>query len=342
MIGESGDLLKRVDPVLAAPTTRVAGWLRPPRRDARLDSDLIVRPGGMGDLIMAQLAGEILGLDVNEPTWLIEGRSAGWAQHLGLRHRTYDRGLPALAVDVAGRYRRVVNTEQRFGLSMAFARWATARSGTLTAFATNVCARQADRLVDYDWADAHELDEFGRLLADAHGKTWTRPVHWERRRPSDGNWVVALGGTHSASRSLSPAQWVRFIRSLAEDRRVIVTAGPLEADLATDVLQELGSQGTRFTGSFAGVIDRIATAERLIAIDGGPVHIASYYGVPSDVLFTAGRSRKWAPLTPGSIVHRRIDLACQPCTVFGQVPPCPFGFACRHDLSRRLVALPVP
>ena len=340
MIGGGGDLLKRVDPLLSPAGTRVAGWLRPPRR-ARDSRTLIVRPGGMGDLILAQLAAEMLGLPETDLRWLIEGRSAGWATHLGLDFLSYDQRLPRVAMAVAGRYPRVVNTEQRFGLSMSFARWATARRGELTAFATNRSAAQADRLTSYDWADAHELDEFGRLLADAFGLTWTRPPRWDRRRDSDGTWVVALGGTHSESRSLSTDDWVALVHATAGARKVVLTAGPLEKELVTDVLSALGGRASLFQGSFSAVIERIATAERLIAIDGGPVHIASYYGVPTDVLFTAGRDLKWAPLGAGSTIRRHDDLVCRPCTVFGQVPPCPYHFACKSDIPGALRVFPV-
>ncbi len=59
------------------------------------------------------------------------------------------------------------------------------------------------------------------------------------------------------------------------------------------------------------------------------VHVASYFNVPSTVIFTSGQDYKWAPLTPGSLVLKRKDLSCQPCNRFGQVPPCPNGLICR-------------
>jgi hypothetical protein len=340
VIGSVGDLLKRVDAVVAPVAGPVATAVRP-RRHATTDRLLVVRPGGMGDLILAQLAAEQLGLDTQAVRWLIESRSAAWARHLGLDHMAYDTSPLSVVADIAGRYQRVVNTEQRFGLSMAAALWARARPGRLTAFATNRVARQADALVSYDWNRAHELDEFGRLLATATGRSWPgrRPV--TRRKDSDGTWVVSLGGTHSASRALSVDDWRRFLRSVAGDRPLVLTAGPLEDDLASALVAALDGQADRFRGSFDDVIERIATAERLVAVDGGTVHIASYYGVPTDALFTAGRSSKWSPLAPGSIVHRRDDLHCQPCTIFGQVPPCPYNFRCRADIPSSLGAFPV-
>jgi ADP-heptose:LPS heptosyltransferase len=65
-------------------------------------------------------------------------------------------------------------------------------------------------------------------------------------------------------------------------------------------------------------------------MDGGPVHIASYYGTPARTIFTSGREGKWAPLAEGSEIVRTRDLWCQPCTLFGQTPPTRNALACHR------------
>ena len=54
---------------------------------------LIVRPGGMGDLILLCVAAEDLGLDPRNFFWLIERRSRAWAQRRGLDYCCYDDGI---------------------------------------------------------------------------------------------------------------------------------------------------------------------------------------------------------------------------------------------------------
>lgn len=339
MIGELSHLLKKVDSRatrLAIRAARVGGRRLPTREET-----LVVRPGGMGDLILAHLAAELLGIQMEQLHWVIERRSAAWARHVGLQYVAYDEHPVRVLQDLRGAYPSVINTEQRFGLSMAMARWAAARTGTLTAFSTNRGAQEADRVVSYDWDQAHEVDEFGRVLAATLGLPWERPQLLERRTPSDGTIVVSLGGTHSPSRSLTPSEWVGLIRHLVGREPVTVTAGPLEEALADEVMQLMGSQARRIRGTFDEVADHMAGAERLVAIDGGPVHVASYYGVPTDAVFTAGRSTKWGPLARGSVIHRRNDLACQPCSIFGQVPSSSFGYACRQGFPDSLQRFPV-
>jgi ADP-heptose:LPS heptosyltransferase len=340
MIGKGGDLLKRVDSWLT-PVAALAAMGLHIRRTSHGSRTLVVRPGGMGDLILAHLAAERLGIDDRGFTWLIERRSIPWAEHAGMDFLAYDESPASVLRCIASSFDVVINTEQRFGLSMAAARWATARGGLVTAFATNRASRYADMTIPYDWDRTHELIEFSRLIGHSLGKPPAVATLVDRRLPADGTILVALGGGHSASRALSSQDWVAFIRHTVRDRLVEVTAGPREHDLAEQIIKELDGQGTLFLGSFGEVIHRIATAERLVAVDGGAVHIASFYGVPTDALFTAGRASKWAPLGRGSTVYRRNDLRCQPCTVFGQVPPCPYGFLCRHGLPHSLEAFPV-
>jgi hypothetical protein len=82
---------------------------------------LILRPGGMGDLILMCVAAEELGYDPREFFWVIERRSSVWAQHLGLDYFCYDSELLGSHWRLAGRFTTVINSEQFFGLSQATA-----------------------------------------------------------------------------------------------------------------------------------------------------------------------------------------------------------------------------
>ena len=79
--------LKKMDGALwpgAVAAAKAGAFLwRARRQDPRL---LIVRPGGMGDLILLCVAAENLGWDPRCFFWVIERRSSAWARHLGLDH----------------------------------------------------------------------------------------------------------------------------------------------------------------------------------------------------------------------------------------------------------------
>ena len=330
MTALSPERLKRADAWLWRPAAlvgRVLAGAGAVRR--RSGAPLIVRPGGMGDLICAQIAMEELGEDPRSALWLIERRSAGWATVQGLPFVAYDDGPRAVA-GVLGRHRLVVNTVQRFGLSQALARAAVGRGGTLACFASNLAARHARIRVDYDPFDAHESSEFRRLLAAALGREAAPgPRARLRRTPSGGELLVGIAGRQSPSRDLGMGEWRSMVAIWSAGRPVTIAAAPVDRDFARGLAAALPDARVVEDG-FGDLCDRIARAEAVFSVDGGMVHMASYFGVPTTAVFTSGRSAKWAPLGEGSAVVRRHDLACQPCTLWGQTPPCPHRFACKE------------
>lgn len=324
--------LKRFDRV-GTPAACLAGDVlsRLGRRRTPDPRTLAVRPGGMGDLIAAQIAVEELGRDPRtDVLWIVERRSQAWARHAGLPHRCYDAGGAALLREIAGRHAVVVNTEQRFGLSHAVARAARATGGRVIAPSTNRAARWAEP-VPYDPYDEHETVAMRRLFAAAWDLPLTAaPRPRVRRERSTGELVIAISGRQSASRSLPVATWAAIARAWAGERAIVVTGAPVDRAFADDLAASLGNRARREDFGFGALVERIATAEGLLTVDGGPVHIASYAGVPTRAIFTSGRDRKWAPLAEGSDIVRTSGLPCQPCTLFGQTPLCPNGLACQR------------
>jgi hypothetical protein len=331
--------LKAVDRALSPLAARTgkaiaAAARRAPRARAAAGArTLVVRPGGMGDLIAAHIAWEELGQDPRAGVlWLVERRSAAWARYARLPHLAYDDGLARALRRVAGRFSLAINTEQRFGLSQAVAEAAVARGGRSVALSTNLAAGQAGRTVPYDPYDEHETVAFRRLFARAlelEADELPRPR--PRSAPSGGTRLVAISGRQSPVRDLTLDQWHAHVDAWAgPDGPVAIAAAPVDATFADALAARLGRRATRFHGSFDALCARIATAEEVLTMDGGPVHLASYLGTPTRALFTAGRESKWAPLAQGSTIVRRDGLPGQPCTLFGQTPRrCPCDGRCR-------------
>jgi ADP-heptose:LPS heptosyltransferase len=336
------DVLKRLDR-WCYPAAIATGWLLSRLfsfRDAS-SRPLVVRPGGMGDLICVCMAIEGLGGDPQGFLWLIEKRSQPWAEHLKLDHLCYDSRPLSVLWRVAGRYRDVLNTEQRYGLAHAAALAATSRSGRLTCFDTNRGRGWATQVVAYDWDKSHEVIEFGRLLAKALDLPAfpLSPVR-ARLHPPTGPPIVAIAGRQSASRRLEMETWTHLVNAWAGQRPFLVSAGPSDRGVAHDLVDAFGGQGSTLDGTFSERCEAIARAEEVFTVDGGMMHVASYYGVAVTAVFTSSRERKWAPLAVGSRLIRRFDLSCQPCARFAQVPPCPWNFTCKvleyHEHLRSL------
>jgi hypothetical protein len=332
--------LRRIDAALwpaAAAVGKIASWcMRFRPSDQR---PLILRPGGMGDLIVLCIAVEQLGLDPRAFFWVIEHRSKIWARRLGLPHVCYDDGIVRQNWRLAGRFGTVINSEQFFGLAQATALLACGRNSTVTCFSTNRAAAFAERRVLYDPDRSHEAAEFQKLLVAALGVVPNIPSHPERERfhAVTEKPIVGLGGLQSESRAFSEDEWANFIRSWAGAASFWIASSETDRPLARRLASRFPGQAELFEGNFDALCDLIARSPEVFTVDGGFLHIASYYGVPITGIFTSGRDGKWAALAPGSRVVRRTDLACQPCTLFGQVPPCTHQFACKElDFDRHI------
>jgi len=321
--------LKGLDPILYPGACLLASCLPKPAR-ARAGKPLVLRPGGLGDLICADIALQEMALDARDFNWLIERRSQPWADYRGLPHLCYEEHPLKTLNKVWSRYDLVINSEQLFGLSQAYALMSLAPEGHLVSFETNRGAAWSESTVPYDWSDRHETQEFARLFAAALDKPDIVGQRLPRKRlqPASGPPMVLIAGRQNRSRHLSFDAWASLIMKWHQKRPFLIGAAPKDAALADRLARRFGNFATRFEGSFDDLCGKIARSEEILTMDGGAMHIASFFGVPTLAFFTSGRDRKWHPLGEGSRILRRHDLACQPCTKFGQVPPCFYRYAC--------------
>jgi ADP-heptose:LPS heptosyltransferase len=328
------ETLKKLDsalwPAAVAPARAAAFFLRGRQPDPR---PLVVRPGGMGDLILLCVAIENLGRHPRDFFWLIERRSRVWARHLGLDYLCYDERPLARHLRIAGRFALVINSEQRFGLSQASAALACGRGAKLVCFETNRAARWARVRVPYDPDSTHEAVSFQHLLAaalDLPQHTSCEPSVRARTAPAAGRAIVGLGGLQSESRAFSDDEWARFIVARLGGKPFQIASSETDRPVAHRLARRFPDQAEVFEGGFSELCGLIERAAEVLTVDGGFLHIASYYGVPVVGLFTSGRDRKWAALGQGSLALLRDDLACRPCTWFGQTRRCAHGFACKE------------
>ena len=321
--------LKGLDAVLH-PAASLFASLLPKSGSALAGKTLIIRPGGLGDLICADIALQELEKDSRDFTWLIEKRSQPWASFRGLPHFCYDENLLPTSREVRDRFSLVINTEQLFGLAEAYALLCRAKGGRVISFETNRGAGWSNGSVAYDWRDTHETIEFARLFAAAMNLAHESRPRSSRPRlqPASAPPLVLIAGRQSPSRRLTLEAWAHLVSRWHQGRSFLVASAPEDTEFAVELTQHFAGLASLFAGSFAELCHQIARSEEVFTMDGGGVHIASYFGVPTFALFTSGRDRKWHPLGEGSRILRRHDLPCQPCTKFGQVPPCPYGYAC--------------
>lgn len=327
--------LKKIDFPLTPPLTalaRFAAYLMGHFRAVPKHRGFVVRPGGLGDLICCHMALEHLGQDPREFLWLVERRSAIWAKRHRMPHLCYDDKFLSAILPHIGQFKTVVNTEQYFGLAAATAALGRSPDGTIFSFFSNRGLRRNDTAVPYSQNQEHERELFTRLFGAALGLPIPfRPFGVRKRlAPSEGHVLVALGGGLSPSRQLSPACWRAAINAFASHRSLLVLAGGSAERSLLETLSRDLPQAQILAPSFDVFADSVQHAEKVLTVDSGAVHVASYFGIPTVAMFTSGQEKKWAPLGDGSIVIVNDRAPCRPCTRWGQTPPCPHRFLCKE------------
>ncbi len=337
------DFLKSLDRIAYLPVALCSFILRLPFQKAPKSLPLVVRPGGMGDLVCFTIACEEMGIDYQKDfEFLIETRAKPWADHLGLTYHLVDdfRNL----LKLAGKYHKIVVTEQFFGLAASIAILLGSSRCKIFGFSTNRAAQFFDKKTSYDPLSTHEVNSFKNLIGDSIAEGTknlgdSRPDGMRPRKQAHEphRLVVGIAGLQGApSRQISLEQWAKLIAPWAGGGAVRIVAAPVDWDFARKLAECQSSLWTFEAKNFRGVCDLISKADRFLTIDGGLVHVASFYGVPTTALFTSSRDLKWSPLGFGSKLLRHRHLSCQPCSLFGQVPPCNVGWQCREGLDKMI------
>ncbi|CAL8971335.1 hypothetical protein CELL_01010 [Cellulomonas sp. T2.31MG-18] len=161
-------------------------------------------------------------------------------------------------------------------------------------------------------ADEHEVDRWCRLVTWAGGECGREDLRLTLSpgaSDDDAGAVLLHPGAASGSRRWPADRWSTVTAALAcEGRRVLVTGGPDEVDLATRVVTDARSQLTgdsapaaRLIESRAGTLtipalaDLVAGAALLICGDTGVAHLATALTTPSVLLFGPTPPQQWGP-----------------------------------------------
>jgi ADP-heptose:LPS heptosyltransferase len=153
-----------------------------------------------------------------------------------------------------------------------------------------------------EWsAHEHEVDRWCRLLAGfgiVTVRTELRLAHPDIAPP-----VAALGamlihpGAAAAARRWPVERWAEVAQAeLAAGRRVVVSAGPGELELAEAVAMSAGlGSGAIISGDLLRCAAAVAAARVVLCGDTGIAHLATALGTPSIVMFGHTPPAFWGP-----------------------------------------------
>ena len=338
--------LKKIDSIIGPASVRIVkAFFKPKKRiPDRIDSILIIRPGGIGDAVL--LIPSIKMLKVAFPdafiTVLCEKRNF---EIFNLSKEVdkillYDKPL-ALYSAIAGSYDMVIDTEQWYRLSaiIAYLTRAPLRIG----FATNERKLLLSKGITYS-QDRYEMESFFDLVDSYTERKRLKEETFLSIKDSDakkaetilesfsGKKVVVLfSGGSIPEKRWSVQKFHHLCRLLAmEGYGLVLIGGNADADdcfeLATGIEGITNLCGKLPLSESAAILNQ---ASLLISGDSGIMHIAFALGTATLSLFGPGNEKKWAPRGSSHIVIRR-NLDCSPCSRFGDTPRCEKNVECMN------------
>lgn len=314
---------------------------------------LVLRPGGLGDLIM--LLPVLNTLKTRFPDASLDlvcekrNRDALHLSNIEIRPLLYDTA-PARFLHrlKQSRYDVVIDTEQFHHFSALFA-WF---SGAPVRIGFNINPHRNPlytHLIHYA-SDGYEGDQFMRLLAplgaaDAPYRLdgFLRDATLDSadpvgKTPASGPFAILHPGVGSRHKQWAPERYAELARRIAEtlDMNVVVLQGCAN-DRATDrivgALNALNHPHIRIE-PFRPLRETAALIRRgklLIGPDSGLTHLAVALGTPTVTLFGPSDPWKWGINNP---LHRAVHKPqpCAPCALFGYHKPCR-AIACMQAIA---------
>ena len=315
---------------------------------AAVNRILVIRPGGLGDMILAipvlraiartypnaeiDLAGESRNVVV-VPDDTVSGQRYCFDVHpfqflRALRTRRYDV---------------VVDLEQFHHFSAIFS-WFT-RAHTRVGFRINPRRNNLyTHLVDYD-LDGFEGQEFMRTLEplgvneSAYRLEGTLLVPGSSGEEGGVPTVAICTASSTRHKRWERERMVQLIQKIVQDRghRVVLVGNEQEREEADWVIQEVGLQEQGHVTNVVGqggldqVARTLAAADCFIGCDSGLAHMSVAVGTATVVLFGPSDERKWGHQGPRHQIVRE-SLSCSPCAMFGYYKRCQ-SIACMKAIS---------
>ena len=354
-------LLKFLDATVGGLLCWVGGyWLHWVRRESGVPSPvvpadirriLVIRPGGMGDMVLLLPMLKAL-------------RQHYLAAAIDLVCERRNREIPGLAGDPAElllydahplqtvvrlirrRYDLTIDTEQfhYFSAVMTWFSGAPVRIG----FKINPGRNPLyTHLINYDLT-GYEATEFMRLLGPLGVKSresvepcsfislFPLPAHNSRL-------ILIHVAASTRYKHWAPEKFAELARRLShesrekshESRLIVLVGGKKDKNLAETIarLSGLGEGVKVLAGeqSLSETAALIRRAELFIGGDSGLAHLAAALGTPTVVLFGPSDPAKWGARGPGHAIVRK-ELACSPCFIFGYHKPC-HSIACMAGIT---------
>lgn len=342
-------LLKYFDAIIGR---MMASFLSEPiyiNESKKINSFLVIRPGGIGDAALLIPALNILRSYFPKATLtvLAEVRNAGvFALCPVINHvLCYDK-LTDLWNILCGRYDCVIDTEQSHYLSAVIARIINAPLSI--GFSSNSRCRLFTHGVIYSH-DRYEIFSFFDLLrplniamvdivpkrflkiSDVARKNILKQIACYQKI----RFITIFPGASIVERRWGEEKFYKLSLLLHQIGFGIVVIGGMAEQVTGEYITDNGQIGLNMAGktSLSETAAIIDFSSLLVTADSGMLHIAVGLNKATVSLFGPGRHKKWAGQDEVTDVVLNKHLACSPCTTFGTTPKCSNNASCMNEIT---------
>jgi ADP-heptose:LPS heptosyltransferase len=352
-------LLKLTDATLGLVLCRVIGYWRhrsgapeiaPTPASSSIERILVIRPGGMGDMLMLlPVLRQIKRLWPDCELHIVcERRNLDVLALFDLDHTAYAYDAHPIQLWRALRSRHFdlcIDTEQfhNFSAVMGIASGAPVRVGyKLNPMRISLYTH----LVSYD-VDGYELDQFRRLLSAVDVDPGNGSLHGTLLNKTDAapatpdaTLVAIAPGSMNRYKQWPAENMFTLIQTLGQRGYTVVLLGGDDHTLSHAELSRITSlphvRNRIGTCTLAETAEALALASVFVGCDSGLMHLAAALARPNVALFGPSDPRKWHSPDKSSL-YLNLGLPCSPCSVFGYQKLCR-DVPCMRSISADTVA----
>ncbi|MES3037870.1 MAG: hypothetical protein V4736_08185 [Bdellovibrionota bacterium] len=236
-MGISSNLLKTIDLGTWFPSATLFSFFNRIFPKSQKDRKIaVVRPGGLGDLVLLTMAIRDGGFNLAEFRFFIQKRAAPWAEYLKLDYIIVDDDLRDLTFH-RGRYVQVINTEQLFGLATSFSVYIAHTDCRVSGFNTNRGQKYLTVVCPFDENGTHEKKSFSNLLQSHFSlrNELGAPFGIQSGREILDYSCLSISGLESPSRNLSVDAWIKLITANYLGGEIRILSAPSERQKAEEI-----------------------------------------------------------------------------------------------------------
>jgi ADP-heptose:LPS heptosyltransferase len=124
-----------------------------------------------------------------------------------------------------------------------------------------------------------------------------------QRKWGSGKRILLIPGSENSAKRWSSSAFAQVVQTIAKKTSIstVISGGPQERALVTDLAKQISGPCSTFTGKDLGVLlALILTADLVITNDTGPMHLAFLSEIPTIAIFTHMSPAVWGPLCRGN------------------------------------------